>query len=134
MDLVSKDKVEDYLEGKDSDRFYYCPSNTDRLHVFLVRRIVSEIKTRTNLEINYVSEGAGQSGADVSTEKFDLEVETGKMNDDDHLTRRIELSKNNVVIVVPNSDCKIEYQKKQYPRSVEILTLREFVKKLIGIE
>ena len=98
-----------YLKGKD---------NPSKPHEWIVDRICERLD---ELGIPYTRNSFGQSGADIETPNFDVEIETGLKNRNvKDLLRRQNKSEKTIYIVIPNLSLR-----KQYPDGLTIPLFKE---------
>lgn len=103
---------------------YYLPSAGESgLHKYMQRFVVAMLKAN-GIEPAAVS-SVGEAVADVSTERFDVEIETGLKASTADLRARIGRSGRLTVIVVPNGDIAERYLRLGL-RNTEVATMAGF--------
>jgi hypothetical protein len=99
--------------------------NPSGLHTYIVN-LTADVLFHKGI-INFTIQPSGIGTADVETDKFSFEIETGLKNDITDIKNRIELYKKQgkeTIIIVPNQESKKKYIEK-YP-NVKVLTLIDF--------
>ncbi|MCI2413588.1 MAG: hypothetical protein MPI47_09740, partial [Cuniculiplasma sp.] len=111
-------------DAKETRVYFRKNENPSGLHTYLVNGTADVIYHKGITNFKIMPSGIGT--ADIETDSYTLEIETGLKNDISDIKDRIDFYKTlgkETIIIVPNQDEKKKYVEK-YPK-VRVLTLPE---------
>jgi len=109
---------------KNSNIYFRKNENPSGLHTYLVNATADVLYHKGITDFKIMPEG--MSTADIESNHFVFEIETGLKNDISDIERRIEFymkARKRTIIIVPNEDSKKKYLK-EYP-DLKVLTIPE---------
>ena len=114
-----------------SDKLYFGKtldsSNLSLFHKFLEDKVL-DILTELGIKINIIA-NKGQELPDITTPKFNIEIETGLKHDLTDLKKRISQGDKYNIIVVADTTLLKKYKSLQNSEVIQIKELKEFLKK-----
>ena len=126
--LIKNKKVNRVLY--DSKYLYFGKTldsyNLSLFHKFMEIKVL-DILSEHSIKRNVIVAKKGQNLPDISTEKFNIEIETGLKHDITDLKRRVSSSNKSNIIVVPNKNLIKRYHKLKNVSVVEIKELDTFL-------
>ena len=88
---------------------------------------VLEILSRHAIKRNVIIAKKGQNLPDISTDEFNIEIETGLKHDITDLKKRVNSGNKSNIIVVPNKNLIKKYHKLKNATIIEIKELDAFL-------
>ena len=120
--LVGREHLK--MDEKEISLYYRRDSSLSGLHKFMVETLVKKLDERSEA---YKLPNGREGEPDISTEKYDIEVETGLKNDIKSFVQRLSGKTKKTYVVVPNDVEKDRYRKAISNPSVMVLRLDEFL-------
>ena len=116
----------------DSMYFYFGKTldsaNLSLFHKFMENKVL-EILSERSIKGNVIIAKKGQNLPDISTEKFNIEIETGLKHDITDLKKRISSGDKSNIIVIPNKNLIKKYDELKNVSIIEIKELKAFLEK-----
>ena len=101
--------------------------NLSLFHKFMEIKVL-DILSEHSIKRNVIVAKKGQNLPDISTEKFNIEIETGLKHDITDLKRRVSSGNKSNIIVVPNKNLIKKYHKLKNATIIEIKELDAFLR------
>ena len=127
--LVKSKAIHEVLYN--SDKLYFGKtldsSNLSLFHKFLENQVI-DILTDLGIKINIIA-NKGQELPDITTPKFNIEIETGLKHDLTDLEKRTSSGNKHNIIVIPDKLLFKKYQSLKNSEIIQINELKEFLAK-----
>lgn len=117
------------VDSKSYVVYYNRAQRISALHKWM-QNVISAVIRSHGIGVTKEANGGRISEADIETENFDIEIETGYKKNIDDLRSRITKSGKRTVIVVPNSDVAERYLSLSL-KNVEVATMSGFEELLV---
>ncbi len=134
-----KNSISTLIKNKEINRVLYDSTymyfgktldsaNLSLFHKFMENKVL-EILSEYSIRGNVIIAKKGQNIPDISTEKFNIEIETGLKHDITDLKKRISSGDKSNIIVIPNKNLIKKYNKLKNVSIIEIKELKAFLEK-----
>ena len=134
-----KNSISTLIKNKEINRVLYKSAyryfgktldsaNLSLFHKFMENEVL-EILSEHSIKGNVIIAKKGQNLPDISTEKFNIEIETGLKHDITDLKKRVGSGDKPNIIVIPNKNLIKKYNKLKNVSVIEIRELKAFLEK-----